>query len=127
MLGKHVFFADIVHLATILCPALSDFFTLPAFLLHNCFKKRIKRIFLEEFMVFFHLRPQKCIFVEFCTLKFDFLTFQYFSSTENHFLDLNTKLCIPRRPKSVETCFFYVHGGLERHAICADIFSESNS
>ena len=41
-------------------------------------------------------------------VKFDFLTFQYFSSTENHFLDLNTKLCIPRRPKSVETCFFYV-------------------
>ena len=50
------------------------------FLLHNCFKKRIKRIFLKELMVFFHLRPRKWSFVEFCTLKFKFLTFQYFSS-----------------------------------------------
>ena len=55
------------------------------FLLHNCFKKRIKRIFLKELMVFFHLRPRKWSFVEFSTLKFEFLTFQYFSSTENHF------------------------------------------
>ena len=55
------------------------------FLLHNCFKKRIKRIFLKELMVFFHLRPRKWSFVEFSTLKFEFLTFQYLSSTENHF------------------------------------------
>ena len=55
------------------------------FLLHNCFKKRIKRIFLKELMLFSHLRPRKWSFVEISTLKFEFLTFQYFSPTENHF------------------------------------------
>ena len=62
------------------------------FLLHNCFKKRIKRIFLKELMVFFHLRPRKWSFVEFSTLKFEFLTFQYFSSTENHFFGCKNEI-----------------------------------
>ena len=84
VLGKHVFcwycsfVPNFMHMIVWI-------FYFVRFLLHNCFKRRIKRIFLKELMVFFHLRPRKWRFVEFCTLKFEFLTFQYFSSTENHF------------------------------------------
>ena len=106
-LGKHVFLLILFIFSKYYAQHCPNFLLCP-FFATQLLQKRIKRIFLKELMVFFHLRPRKWSFVEFCTLKFKFLTFQYFSSTENHFLDLNTKLCIPRRPKSVETCFFYV-------------------
>ena len=85
VLGKYVFLLILCIWQLFYVQDCVWIFYFARFLLHNCFQKRIKRIFLKELMVFFHLRPRKWSFVEFCTLKFEFLTFQCFSSTENYF------------------------------------------
>ena len=49
VLGKHVFLLILLHLATILCPALSKFFTLPAFNYTTASKKELNVFFWKSF------------------------------------------------------------------------------